>query len=267
MRKRRGQILILVLLVVVVALAVGLSVASRNIINVRTSTQTENSQRAFSAAEGGVEDTLSQLNTLRGNANIQSTGVDRTVTLGNITANVHVQAANTYQQVVDEGSVAQIDLKGPPVASGNILVEWASCADTNESTNPASVEIVQVTGTGPYAQTRTAYAGVSGRSGETGFASPSTSNGCASSGSFAKAQTIAVGANPVVLRIRPFWSRTTLRVSAASGGVLPIQTYDVTSSAKTDLGISRKVQVKRTALPQLPAAFDYVLFSENSIAK
>ena len=50
---KQGQILILVLLVVVVILAIGLSVASRNITNLRTSTQTENSQKAFSAAEGG----------------------------------------------------------------------------------------------------------------------------------------------------------------------------------------------------------------------
>jgi len=58
---KQGQILILVLLVVVVILAVGLSVASRNITNLRTSTQTEQSQRAFTAAEGGVEDVLSNL--------------------------------------------------------------------------------------------------------------------------------------------------------------------------------------------------------------
>ncbi len=59
--KKSGQILILVLLIVVVALAVGLSVASRNITNLRSSTQTEQSQRAFTAAEGGVEDVLSRL--------------------------------------------------------------------------------------------------------------------------------------------------------------------------------------------------------------
>ena len=56
---KSGQILILVLLVVVVVLAIGLSVASRNITNLRTATQSEQSQRAFGAAEGGVEKVLS----------------------------------------------------------------------------------------------------------------------------------------------------------------------------------------------------------------
>ena len=79
-----GQVLILVLLVVVVALAVGLSVASRNITNVRTSTQTEESQKAFSAAEAGIESILSQ-----GLGSLQE-GPQDPVTVGGVTANVIV---------------------------------------------------------------------------------------------------------------------------------------------------------------------------------
>lgn len=55
MRNQRGQTLLIVVLVMVVALTVGLSVASRSITNLRTTTEEENSQRAFSAAEAGVE--------------------------------------------------------------------------------------------------------------------------------------------------------------------------------------------------------------------
>ena len=58
MKKKKGQVLVLVLLVVVVALAVGLSVASRNLTNLRITTQSEQSQRAFNAAEGGNEHAL-----------------------------------------------------------------------------------------------------------------------------------------------------------------------------------------------------------------
>src|SRR3989338_3404772 len=99
MKKRRGQILILVLLIVVVALAVGLSVASRNITNLRTSTQTEQSQRAFSAAEGGVEDVLSKLSTIANDINVGSSNSGCAVAgnqaicsvpVGEITANVNV---------------------------------------------------------------------------------------------------------------------------------------------------------------------------------
>lgn len=52
---QRGQAVLIVVLIMVVALTAGLSVASRAITNLRISTDEENSQRAFSAAEAGVE--------------------------------------------------------------------------------------------------------------------------------------------------------------------------------------------------------------------
>jgi hypothetical protein len=123
--------------------------------------------------------------------------------------------------------------------------------------------VSQVYGTsGNYNQTRQAYSGGTfAERSETGFVGGS----CVYTDEYKCRATISLSANPVVLRIRPFWVKTSVRVSAT--GSLPVQTYDVTSTATTDLGISRRVQVQRTALPQLPAAFDYVLFSEQSIVK
>lgn len=262
MKKRSGQILILVLLVVVVALAVGLSVASRNITNLRISTQTEHSQRAFSAAEGGVEDVLSRLSTLSVPVGGQTT-VD--VPVGAITAKVDIKGSNIYQATIDEGTVGQVDLAGPPAASGNLLIEWAKNSDPSEADKPASIEVTQVYGTNPsYSQERRAYSGGSfpGERDEVGF----TGGSCVYTSDEYKCRvTIPVSANPVLLRIRPFWVKATVKITGTDS--LPLQTYDVTSTATTDLGITRRVQVQRTALPQLPAAFDYVLFSEQSIVK
>ncbi|GEM_PF-527299 len=56
--KQKGQALLVVVLVMVVSLTVGLSVASRSVTNLRITTEEENSQRAFSAAEAGVEEAL-----------------------------------------------------------------------------------------------------------------------------------------------------------------------------------------------------------------
>lgn len=257
MRKRSGQILILVLLVVVVALAVGLSVASRNITNLRTSTQTEQSQRAFSAAEGGVEDVLSRLSSISVPVGGQTTVP---VDVGGIVANVVVLGSNIYQATIAEGIVGQVDLAG---SSGSVTIEWAKNSETQESTEPASLEITQVYGTSPnYLQKRYAYsAGAFPGRDEQGFSSAS----CSGSGEFKCRVSITLEANPVLLRIRPFWVATTVRVQGSSD--LPLQTYDVTSTATTDLGITRRVQVQRTALPQLPASFDYVLYSDQSISK
>lgn len=52
---QRGQILLVVVLVMVTTLTVGLSLLSRNVTNLKTSTEEANSQKALSAAEAGVE--------------------------------------------------------------------------------------------------------------------------------------------------------------------------------------------------------------------
>ena len=135
---KSGQILILVLLIVVVALAVGLSVASRNITNLRTATQTDQSQRAFTAAEGGVESVLSDLGSYAANPNITS-GVSAGVPVGDLTANVNVKGYDYFESTVDLGNVAQVDLDGD---SGSIQVDWAKGSAENAGPDgPASVEI------------------------------------------------------------------------------------------------------------------------------
>ncbi len=53
-----GQVLLIVVLVMVVALTVGLSVISRSAVNLNASAQEIDSQKAFSAAESGIEQVL-----------------------------------------------------------------------------------------------------------------------------------------------------------------------------------------------------------------
>lgn len=57
-RASSGQVIIILLLVMVVALAIGLAVVGRSITEISTSTNSENSSRAFSAAEAGMENIL-----------------------------------------------------------------------------------------------------------------------------------------------------------------------------------------------------------------
>ncbi len=271
MKRKPGQILILVLLIVVVALSVGLSVASRNITNLRSSTQTEQSQRAFSAAEGGVEDVLSDLSNIAADPDIaSSSGVDLSVPVGEITANVNVRASNVFEAVIEEGTVGQVNLEG---YSGNVTVDWIDTSDSVENSSPRpSLEFTFVCenstcfGTsgsgGTYSQHRLAFQAET-ISGQSGFSQCTLG---ASSEFYCRATVSVSGSDDVkFMRVRPFWKKATVRVGGASD--FPVQTYDVVSTATTDLGITRKVQVSRTALPQLPSALDYVLFSESDIVK
>lgn len=58
-KKQQGQIIIILLLLMLVALSIGLALTQRSVTDVNTSTQAEQSNRAFSAAEAGIEKALS----------------------------------------------------------------------------------------------------------------------------------------------------------------------------------------------------------------
>ncbi|MBI2011559.1 pilus assembly PilX N-terminal domain-containing protein [Candidatus Daviesbacteria bacterium] len=58
MRNQKGQVVIILLLVMLVALTIGLSIVQNSINDIASSTKTEQSSRAFSAAEAGIEKAL-----------------------------------------------------------------------------------------------------------------------------------------------------------------------------------------------------------------
>lgn len=58
MQKEKGQILLIVILVIIVASTIGLSLASRSITSLRSSTEEAESQKALAAAEAGIERTI-----------------------------------------------------------------------------------------------------------------------------------------------------------------------------------------------------------------
>lgn len=60
MRKEQGQVVVILLLIVMIALAIALSVVGRSVTEIQTADKTENSSRAFSAAEAGIERGLTQ---------------------------------------------------------------------------------------------------------------------------------------------------------------------------------------------------------------
>lgn len=286
---KSGQILVLVLLVVVVILAIGLSVASRNLTNLRSSTQAEQSQRAFTVAEGGVEDVLSKLNTVANVIN-SGTGTSGCVRESTDTANcslpntdpaiggtVKVKATKGYEKTLEPGEVAQVNLAAYP-AGGTFDIQWVKAGD------PAAVTVEfiwicsnvpvssncrgETKGNDDYGQMREAYTNSPGSITGTQTGIPDCTGGD-SIYSCGLTVTMPNPQNVAILRIKPFWNRTTVKITPTGGSAaqFPVQTYEITSTATTDTGVSRKVEVRRDALPQLPAIFDYVLYSGGDIVK
>lgn len=268
-KQQSGQILILILLVVVVALAVGLSVASRNITNLRTSTQTEQSQRAFTAAEGGVEDVLARLISVAPTTpGAESAPIN--VDVGGINAEVRVKSSNIYQTAIDLGYVGQMNIDSTGVAgpATQYKIQWGLPGEV-DADGAASLEISQYVpgAVPPLDQWRQYVRGVEGSRSIKETGSTVAPSNCPVDSGFTKCTVVnRYGGNATLLRIRSFWVRTTVKVEG-NNGALPTQTYDISSVAQTESGVTRKVQVQRTALPQLPAVFDYVLYSNTNISR
>lgn len=320
-KRKGGQILILVLLVVVVSLSIGLSVASRNLSNLKISSQTEQSQRAYALAESGVEKILADLQNIKNNPNI-ATGYTAAPVFDKTHASdfgqASVVASQSFTRQVPLGEVAQINLSGGTATKYNLA--WAKTANINECAAPASLEVTLVftNFVGDYLQRRWYFSGVGSlppntpglTRGETYTSFDSTgasdtykynnnsNQGSAYGGATVCAATsfslnttttytsfptglcpnqyvncavidtdpISVTGSRKLLRIRPLWNDTTLYISAYSNA-LPTQEYNITSTSSVGNGVTRKLLVQKSALPSVPAIFDFALYSEGDITK
>lgn len=146
-----GQALLAVVLVLVVALTVGLSAATRNITNVRLTSDEQASQRALSAAEAGIEQAI-KVPTQRGII-IGTGGVTPTRSVGDASIEkVNVQALNGTEFLLNGGNPiprnesVDIWLSNPTTFAspwtGFLYVHWGSpakgvCAAGTESSNAA----------------------------------------------------------------------------------------------------------------------------------
>jgi hypothetical protein len=263
---QKGQALIILLLIMVVGLTVGLSIATRTITDLRISTQTEESQKAFSAAEAGIEDALRrELSgglTVTGTFGTGATQSTYTTTVASISG-----ATFVVDKPVEKDDVAQICIKVAticPTASvpTSVNIYWVK----QGGELPASLEIAQVYETGGNFQ-------IAKDSFNDPTMTPLPSNGFRNDPShgsftlpgggptFSNKVTITLSSEPRILRIRPFYNATTIAVEVALpvGTTLPTQSYKITSTGTTGQ-ITRKIEVTKS-LDALPPIFDYVLYS------
>ncbi len=128
----KGQILLIVVITMIVALTVGLSVASRTVTELRLSKQNEESQRAFNAAEAGIDRVLQQGGT-----------IPISETLGNnsdfiVSSEEYsgVQILLNNGEQVDQDVGADVWLSNYPdfsgrLASGNLTIYWGDNDQVN----------------------------------------------------------------------------------------------------------------------------------------
>lgn len=266
---QQGQILLIVVLVMVVALTVGLSLASRSITNLKNSSEEANSQKAFTAAEAGIERAIkSGFTTASPIQNDSSSNIDE----------VSIQDINNSQILLNNSNpVAQddgIDLWLSDYATDlnnmykntwtgrTITIHWGSktaCSD-------AALEMILFTGT-RLSPKVTKYAVDPCQSRATTqnnftYVAPSANSLLGKQFNFVT--SITVSGTPLILRIIPLYSGTPIGV-AGYDGLGSLQAFPSQGKMYTAVGSSGSTQRKISyfqGYESVPSEYYYSLFSQ-----
>lgn len=262
-----GQVLLITVLVLSIAITIALSLIGRGVTDVSMSKNMEESARAFSAAEAGIEEALN--GTVITDAKTYATGV----TYQSSSSIIGGSTSEYTLPVTNLGEVASVWLVDHDSANGitdasyymgtSLDICWTKPTD---GTTPAAIEVDLYYKSGSaYLIQRGAYDPEILSRPSSNFSSITDQNGSCGSVKNAYRQTITIpGGIPYLLRVRPFYHQTAITVSPIGTDItLPKQGVEITSTGKTDSGITRKIVVKRQ-YPAPPSIFDYSVYSQNS---
>ncbi len=256
-----GQALLVVVLVMIIALTVGLSLISRSITSIKTSTEEANSQKALSAAEAGVEQSIKS-NSAIGNPSFGSdTKFQTSVTkvLGTsflLNGGDIIQRDDSADVWLSDYSTESAKLYLNPV-SANVTVNFGT--SSNLCNNPA-IEIDVVSGgkANPILN-KYSYDGCVSRRAANHFSAPAGGAGNIIDGVSFVSKTPSISVNfGLFLRITPIYADSKIGIS--SSVALPAQGSIITSTGTTGTA-TRKITVYQ-GFPKIPAEFfPYSLFS------
>jgi len=277
-----GQAVLVVVLVMVVALTIGLAISGRSVTDIKMSAQMEESQRAFSAAEAGIETALlsgAGGSGMAGNAsyNVKVSDTDKT----EFVFPDKIPADEPYQIWLvkwDDLNTKVYDKDGIKIVWGNQNSNWA-----NDNNTPAIViTIVYKDGNeykfGKYAldprTDRNNHFCLSNGNNCSGVSNWNT-NGETINGKTPKTLQFSadidlsnfrgLGKTLQLLRMKLLYNNNgqLLGVKALDSGELPSQ-GKVIESTGTAGETTREVNVLELG-PSLPTAFDFSIFSEEDI--
>jgi hypothetical protein len=278
----RGQVLLITVLILSVAVTIALSLIGRSVSDVSMSRNLEESARAFSAAEAGIEEAL-RTNTQRTNDSYGGAGYTSNIAvIGNSTGvytlpTISVGQADTVWLVEHNASYG-IDF--PPsyyYPSATIDICWTHVPVGQPA--PALEVAIYYRSVATYLVNRGVYDPGGAKTPPNKF-SPVTdtnniSGGCGGMQNvYRQRVSIPTGAGitPLFMRIRPYYGNATVSVSPLGGNRLPTQGFEVssvgctqiTASGCTEGGVMRKIVVRRQ-YPGAATIFDYSIYSQGAL--
>lgn len=276
----KGQVILVLILVMTVALAIGLSIVQKSLVDVSIATKVEDSSRAFSAAEGGIEKALKgdpsgvNFTENRSSANVIDAGLTPVTAVS-----PNRQEPFEYPWLIAKEEVAHVWLAdfnsttNPPdqfYKQDSLDVYWG-----NSTTDKAALEITLVFHNGTQYLSKKWYLDQVTRNPANNFdtAGPNCSN------TFqpplnqyrCKYTLSSLPTGLMLLRARLLYNTSAQPFAVAAVGTCG-QNCSIPPQARvfTSTGVAgetqRKVQVSQ--IPKVvPAFFDYAIFSAGDISK
>lgn len=282
--KEKGQVVLIIILIMATALGVGLAVVQRSLSDIQSSARVEKSQRAFSAAEAGIERAL---------RTEQSGGVD--VGQGRAVVSVTPSLPEANQALeyppISKEEIAHVWLVDPNTLNRYyhqpyLEIAWGTPNIQNAQERPAIEVTVIYSVAGLYQSKKFYFDSNSARAAINGF--DDISAGCSVStvnttmgqnrefycrNSLIMTDLYDVSATLMLLRARILYSSTSQAFAVLPWGgdcgniacSLPPQARIITSTG-TAGETQRKVQLFKLD-KVVPFYFDYALFSAGPIEK
>lgn len=275
-----GQIALIALLVLTLATTVGLSLIGRSTTDVSVTRTIEESTRAFSAAEAGIEATLKSGVASSGTID-PALGLSYNVTVASVNATAgspYMFAQKTPQEntetvwLVDHGSDGSIT-EAVTYSAPSIDVCWSQESPVQSAV--IATILYKESSDGSYRTAKAAYDSDASRALANNFASPvASSGGCGAATNSTYMATIrfadfvpAIDPSAdilIALRIRPVYAGAQLVVVPAQ--TLPYQANRIESVGTTQSGINRKIVVYQQ-YRSAGTLFDHAVYSEGSFLR
>jgi type II secretory pathway pseudopilin PulG len=282
-----GQVLVIILLIVVVALAIGLSIAGRSLTGVTTATRLEQSTRAFSAAEAGLEQAL--IGGVSGNVSFENQAeAEISERSGLPQSGQGLEFSITKESCTGLGEpCAQFWLQNPidpsqgSYTNPNFVLFFGNPELTQgDGVLPAlSVTVItQSSGDGSYNSRKYFLDPDNNRAESSGFTgiSPDRCRGTHTTNTTADEQSTffcwhvvqyPTNETPIMARVRLLYSDTAQKIALVptGGASLPNQARIITSTGRV-ADVQRRLQLMEINRV-VPFFFDYAIFSAGPIQK
>lgn len=272
---QKGQALLIVVLVMIVVLTISLSVALKTVTNQRTSTEEENSARAFSAAEAGVEKVLKSGQPIPTPEQFASNKAQYTVKIVGILGADFIFNAGLKVMQDEGGDLWLADYVPPtnPLDHGNYTnprdssfrVYWSvDPDDCNSVTAPmAALEVIAISRPDPATNmpisTRSVFDPCLTRRNGNKFEAPEVGSALLGRSFKNRTRQIDVKAG-LFVRIRPLYADSVIGIQRVGGSQFPSQGQSIQS-----LGTAGQTQRKIILFKGYPKIssefFPYILFS------